>query len=97
MSDPKELKKRFGPLAKKVHQRMKELEAARDLSVLGTLPGMRCHELKGDRKGQLSINISGNQRLFFEPDQETIPEKEDGGLDWERVEKVKVLEVEDPH
>jgi proteic killer suppression protein len=29
------------------------------------LPGLRCHELKGDRKGQYAINLTGYYRLIF--------------------------------
>jgi toxin HigB-1 len=30
------------------------------------LPGFRLHPLKGDRKGQWSVSVSGNYRLTFE-------------------------------
>ena len=30
------------------------------------LPGFRLHSLKGDRKGQWSVLVSGNYRLTFE-------------------------------
>lgn len=30
------------------------------------LPGFRLHQLKGDRKGQWAVSISGNYRLVFE-------------------------------
>lgn len=34
------------------------------------LPGFRLHLLKGDRKGQWAVKISGNWRLVFEFDSE---------------------------
>lgn len=30
------------------------------------LPGLKFHELKGDRKGTFSISITGNYRITFE-------------------------------
>ena len=54
-------------------------QAARLSRLLGTLaasigpggmnvPGYRLHPLKGDRKGQWAVSVSGNWRLVFEFD-----------------------------
>jgi proteic killer suppression protein len=32
------------------------------------LPGLRLHELKGDRKGTWSVTVSGNRRVTFSSD-----------------------------
>lgn len=40
------------------------LEAATKPSDMG-LPGYRLHPLKGDRKGQWAVAVSGNWRLVF--------------------------------
>ena len=61
-----------------------------------TLPG-RCHELTGDRKGTLSIDLDGPYRLIFEPAENPPPVKTDGGLAWELVTAIRILEVEDTH
>ena len=37
-----------------------------------TLPGYRLHPLKGNRKGQWSVSVSGNWRLVFEFDGEDV-------------------------
>ena len=34
------------------------------------LPGYKLHPLKGDRKGQFSVSVSGNWRMTFEFDGE---------------------------
>lgn len=60
------------------------------------LPG-RCHELIGDRKGEISIDLDGPYRLIFEPADNPPPTNEDGGLDWKRVTAVVILAVEDTH
>lgn len=94
---PKEIQKRFGSMAKKVNQRMKELKAADNLAVMRTIPAAYCHELKQDRKGQLAVKISGNFRIIFVPDHDPVPSKEDGGMDWQSITIIKVEEVIDYH
>ena len=71
----------YGDLvSKKVHRRILELIAADTLEVMRNTPG-RCHELRGDRAGQLAVNITGNLRLVFRPSDDPPPTKDDGGLD----------------
>lgn len=82
--------------AKALRRRLDQLRAAEDLAVMRTLPG-RCHELSGDRKGKLALDLRGPYRLIFEPVDNPPPSREDGGLDWERVTAVRILEVEDYH
>ncbi len=94
---PKEISKSYGIMAKKVNQRMKELSAASSLAVMKTLPAANCHELHADREGSLAVDISGNWRIIFEPDQNPVPAKEDGGLDWNLVTQIKITEVTDYH
>jgi proteic killer suppression protein len=82
--------------ARRLRRRLDQLAAAEVLDVLRHLPG-RCHELTGDRRGQLSIDLDGPYRLLFEPVDQPLPTKEDGGLDWTRVTKIRILGVEDTH
>ena len=93
----RELVKEFGPQrAKLLRRRLDQLHAAENLAVMRTLPG-RCHELTGDRKGTLSIDLDGPYRLLFEPAESPAPAKPDGGLAWEMVTAIRILEVEDTH
>ncbi|WP_394335756.1 hypothetical protein [Flavobacterium cyanobacteriorum] len=62
-----------------------------------TIPAARCHELTGDRKGELAVDVSGNYRMIFEPRHNPIPKEEDGGLNWEEVTKIQINEIEDYH
>ncbi|MHA8059875.1 type II toxin-antitoxin system RelE/ParE family toxin [Aquirufa beregesia] len=89
--------KSFGQLARSINQRLKDLSAAKNLAVMRTLPAARCHELTGDRKGELAVNVSTNYRMIFEPNHEPIPQKEDGGLDWGNVTKIQIIDIEDYH
>lgn len=97
LTNPKKMRKAFGVTAKKVNQRMKDLSGAETLAVMRKLPAARCHELSGDKNGLLAVDVSGNYRLIFEPNHIPPPEKEDGGLDWQQVTKIKILSVEDYH
>ncbi|MCF8239752.1 MAG: type II toxin-antitoxin system RelE/ParE family toxin [Melioribacteraceae bacterium] len=94
---PKDIQKTYGQLAKKIKQRMDEFTASKNLAVLGKLPGPDCHQLEGNRKEQFSVSISGNWRIIFVPNHIPVPVKEDGGVDWELVSNIKILEVIDYH
>ncbi|MBU2497864.1 MAG: killer suppression protein [Proteobacteria bacterium] len=98
LSDEKAVTLRYGPeQAKKIRQRLFELQAAENLETLRTLPQVRAHELTGNRAGQISLDVKHPFRLLITPDYENPPLKEDGGFDWKRIRKVKVLKVEDTH
>lgn len=87
----------YGTRAKKVNQRMKELNAAATLEVMNSIPAANCHPLKGSRSNQFAVVISGNWRIIFEPDHNPIPAKEDGSVDLSAITKITVLEVRDYH
>jgi toxin HigB-1 len=50
------------------------LESAEALSQVATLPGWRLHSLKGSRKGQYSISVTGNWRITFRVQGSTVTE-----------------------
>lgn len=83
--------------ARKMMLRLTEMEGADTLEDLRRLPQARCHEYSGGRKGQLSVDLADPYRLIFEPDHDPLPTKDDGGLDWTRVTRVRILAVLDPH
>lgn len=85
------------PRAKKIRQRLDELSAASSLSEVSRLPPARCHELIGDRAGQLSVDLDHPYRLIFSPAHDPVPRKEDGGLDLSKVTAVVVQGIEDTH
>jgi len=49
----------------KLRMRLTALDTATGISDMD-LPGFRLHPLKGDRKGQWAIDVSGNWRITFE-------------------------------
>ena len=78
-----------------VGRRLDELHAAETLEDVRHLGG--CHELKGNRRGQIAVRLDGGFRLIFAPDPFPGPVKPDGGLDWKRVTAIKILGVIDYH
>lgn len=83
--------------ARKLMQRLQELDAADTLADIGRVPPPRCHELKGDRAGQLSVDLRHPYRLLFIPANETVPRLADGGLDWSRVTEIEIVDIADTH
>ena len=83
--------------AKLLRRRLDEFRAAENLEIMRSLPQVRCHELKGNREGTLSVDLDHPYRLIFEPASTPIPRKSDGGLDWTKVTAIRVLTIEDYH
>jgi plasmid maintenance system killer protein len=85
--------------ARLIMRRIQELRAAHSLGDFWppySGPG-RCHELAGDRAGQLSLDLDHPYRLIFEPDHNPRPMRPEGGLAWRQVTAVRILGVEDTH
>ncbi len=97
LTEAKEMHKAFGTMAKKVNQRMQELISSQNLEILKCIPAANCHELKGDRKGEFAVDISGNYRIIFELDHNPVPVKEDNSIDSIRITDIKILGTEDYH
>jgi plasmid maintenance system killer protein len=60
-------------------------------------PPHRCHELTANRKGQLSMDLDHPYRLIFQSVHDPLPMRKEGGLDWNLVTAIKILEIEDTH
>jgi plasmid maintenance system killer protein len=97
-NDQSQLVRKYGPLrAKLLWRRLGELRAAENLEVIRSLPQMRCHELKGNRAGMLSVDLDHPYRLIFEPANDPVPRTADNGLDWSKITAIRILAVEDYH
>jgi proteic killer suppression protein len=83
--------------ARKVRQRLTELAAADSLAVVAKYLPARLHPLKGNRTGQFAVDVRHPFRLIFEPHHDPVPLKADGGVDLERITRIRVLAVEDYH
>lgn len=96
-NEQKRLIRKHGPIrAKRIRQRLDDLHAADVLEDMTNAPG-NCHELTGDRSGQISLDLDHPYRLIFEPANNPVPRKEDGGLDRARITAVIIIGVEDTH
>ena len=97
LTSASEIKKAFGVNAKRVSQRMDDIAASTNLAVLMQIPAANCHSLAGKRKGQWSVDISGNHRLIFELDGNPLPTLEDGSVDTIKVTDIRIIETTDYH
>jgi plasmid maintenance system killer protein len=94
----KEMKGKLGARMVEVLKRqLAAIEAASNLEELWKVPQTRCHEMKGDRRGLISIDLVHPRRLYIQPNHDPVPEKEDGGLDRAAVTRVLIVAIDDPH
>jgi len=94
----KKLRGKYGPrMADVIQQRLMELRDSENLAILATLPGPRCHELKGNLAGHLAVDLVHPDRMVFKPDHDPLPAKDDGGLDWRQVTRIEVVGIGDYH
>jgi len=52
-------------VARKFIQRVNIIKHAGDLEELKRMPGLRCHELKGNLQGRWAVNLTGFYRMIF--------------------------------
>ncbi len=97
LSEAGEMQKAFGNMAKKVSQRMEQLRAAATLADMESYQAARCHELKGERKGEWAIDISVNYRMIFEINQNPVPLNKDGSVDTKKITDIMIIETTDYH
>lgn len=91
------LVKKYGlDKARRIRRRLDDLDAVVVLADMRNLSG-RCHELVGDRAGQLSLDLDHPYRLIFEPANDPIPKKLDGGIDWTQITAVRIIGVDNTH
>lgn len=94
----RQLVRKFGAeQAGAIARRLGQLRAANTLSILGHLPPLRCHQLKGNRSGQFSVDLRHPYRLIFEPADDPVPVGDDGSIDRSKVTAVRIVEVVDYH
>lgn len=60
-------------------------------------PPERCHQLSGDRDEQFAVVINDQWRLVFVPKYESIPRKEDGGIELSQITTIEVILIGDYH
>jgi proteic killer suppression protein len=96
----REMVKTHGTLrAKKLKVLLTSLRAATNLGIFAPpmSPPHRCHELTGNLKGQLSVDLDHPYRLLFRPSHEPLPMRPEGGLDWNLITNIEILGIKDTH
>ena len=97
-SESNEAVKRLGPqMARKLQQRLMELKAASCLMDISRVPPPRCHELSGDRIHPFSVDLQHPCRLLFISANNPLPKLPDGGLDWNGITEIEIIEITDTH
>ena len=91
------LQKEYGEQTKKIMMRMAVLNSASCLAAVPVYKPDRMHELSGDRKGSFAVDLKHPFCLVFEPVEKSVPKKEDGGIDLNKVSTIRILAVEDYH
>jgi proteic killer suppression protein len=93
----RKLQGEYGPrMAALIQERLVSLAAADNLEVMRMLPG-RCHELTGDLKGYVALDLVHPMRLVFKPIDDPLPLLEGGGLNWQGVRSVEIWRIGDYH
>ena len=96
-NDDQRLKGTFGAApARTIRRRLDTINAVSCAGDLWTVPG-GFHPLSSDRRGQIACTVTPNKRLILLPADEPLPRLEDGGIDWSKVTRLRVLEVTDYH
>jgi proteic killer suppression protein len=57
---------------RKIKAILAAMEFADNLSQVTTMPGWKLHPLRGDRKGEFGITVTGNWRITFRLQDNTI-------------------------
>lgn len=80
--------------ATRLKVRLSELRAEENVS---QLQRGRPHSRTADRAGQYSVDLDRQMRLLFEPTDQPPPTLPSGGIDWQQVSNVRILEIGDTH
>ena len=92
------LKKLGKHSALKLQQRLAQIQAAENLSILTNfpMPG-RCHPLKAKRKNQYAMDLKHPLRLVFEPCNGDFNWKENNFITENKVKEIIIIEITDYH
>lgn len=97
LTDPVGLIKSYGSMAQKIKLRLHQMENSPTLATLLSIPGAKCHPLKGDMTGEWAVEVSGNYRMLFRLDHKPIPKNENNSINTDLITKIEILGIEDYH
>lgn len=87
-------KKLGAACARKLRTRLDDLDAAGRVT---DLTAGNPHPLKGDRSGQIALDLAGGWRLVFASDQAPCPVRDDLSIDWSQVTIICIEFIGDYH
>lgn len=88
-------KRDFGvKVAENLKRRLADLRAAKSAK---DLVAGRPREHKGSEHRHISIDLCENYRILFCANHNVIPELESGDVDWSKVSRIKILQIERDH
>ena len=95
LKDDRELRKKFGRLAKNVQLRIDLLRQARTLAEVSHAPPPRRHRKKGtDKTFVIDVKTKKDKwRIEFDVANDPVPLKDDGGIDLNAVTAVEIVEI----
>jgi len=94
----KEMQREYGnSMAKKLMQRLIELQAAESLEEISHLPPPCCHALSADRSGQFSVDLVHPYRLLFIPVIDSVPEAKSKDINRGEILEIEIIEIADTH
>jgi plasmid maintenance system killer protein len=96
--DEKKTIRRWGPeMARLIRRRINEIQASENLAVLRKIKRPNAHELTGDLKGRISLDLKHPKRMIVKPSNDPIPTLPDGGLDWTLITEIEIVCIGDTH
>ena len=98
LEDARKRKGKFQHVHSQIEKRLTELSEAENLEeIIRNVKGARCHERSGKQKGIFTVDLTGNWRLLFRPEETLPPLKADGGIDVQQVTSIIIIGIDDPH
>ena len=90
LTDDRLMKKHFSSIYSGLRNRLTELKAVRNLSLISHNPPPRKHKLSGTYEGYWSVDVSRNYRLLF-----TVPNKDI--ISEDQINEIIIEEITDTH
>jgi len=94
LSRERELKKKYGTMAKVIMSRLDDLRYCQHLGQVFYLPGNH-HPLTGDKHGKMACSLTGNYRLIYGPVEPVFNEQNE--LIYESITEIIIYEITDYH
>jgi addiction module RelE/StbE family toxin len=90
LSDDRLIKKHYSKIFNGLTNRLSELKAVGNLSLISHNPPPRKHKLSGEYEGYWSVDVSKNYRLLF-----TVPNK--NIINENQINEIVIEEIVDTH